>query len=408
VVTSPYHFLLRPLLFSVLQADPEASHRFVMEQLESIAETGQSPWGKFLRSVLRVNFCTQDDRFVQRLWNLNFPNPIGLAAGFDKDGEAIPLWSAFGFGFIEAGTITAHAQPGNPQPRLFRLLADEAVLNRMGFNNKGAEAFRKRLQHWAHLYAVSAPVPHSQPSGALDTESLETQPPSTPWDIPLGINLGKSKITPLEEAIEDYRRSFKALETWGDYFVINVSSPNTPGLRDLQARSQLEPLCAALQAENQAQRPLFVKIAPDLDWAAIEDVIALVQEYRLAGIIATNTTLERDRLGLKTKVLQATGQPIASETGGISGAPLRQRSTEVIRFIARQSQGQIPIIGVGGIFTAADAWEKIAAGACLVQVYTGWIYEGPWMLKALIQGLGQQLDDYGFKHISEAIGCEAR
>ena len=394
MVTSPYHLLLRPLLFSILQADPEASHRFVMEQLESLAQTGQSPWGKFLRSLLRVNFCTQDDRLAQTLWNLNFPNPIGLAAGFDKDGEAIPLWSAFGFGFVEAGTITAHGQPGNPQPRLFRLLADEAVLNRMGFNNKGAEAFRERLQHWTELYQPASGTPP-------DTSS------NTPWEIPLGINLGKSKITPLEEAIEDYRRSFKALETWGDYFVINVSSPNTPGLRDLQAREQLEPLCAALQADNQGQRPLFVKIAPDLDWAAIEDVMALVQEYQLAGIIATNTTLERDRLGLKIGVLKATGRSIAEESGGISGAPLRQRSTEVIRFIARQSQGQIPIIGVGGGFTAADAWEKIAAGACLIQVYTGWIYEGPWMLKALIQGLGHRLDDYGFKHISEAIGCEA-
>lgn len=392
MVTSPYHLLLRPLLFSVLQADPEASHHFVMEQLKSIAQTGQSPWGKLLRSFLQVNFCPQDDRFSQTLWNLNFPNPVGLAAGFDKDGEAIPLWSAFGFGFVEAGTITAHAQPGNPQPRLFRLLADEAVLNRMGFNNKGAEVFRERLQHWTALYHPQ----HSQhPTSPL------------PWGIPLGINLGKSKITPLEEAIEDYRYSFKCLETWGDYFVINVSSPNTPGLRDLQAREQLEPLCAALQAENQSQRPLFVKIAPDLDWAAIEDVMDLVQSYGLAGIIATNTTLERSRLGLKTKVLQATGRSIAEEPGGISGAPLGQRSTEVIRFIAQQSRGQIPIIGVGGIFTAADAWEKIAAGACLIQVYTGWIYEGPWMLKALMQGLGHKLEDYGFQHISEAIGCEA-
>lgn len=186
--------------------------------------------------------------------------------------------------------------------------------------------------------------------------------------------------------------------------MINVSSPNTPGLRDLQAREQLEPLCAALQADNQSQRPLFVKIAPDLDWEAIEAVMDLVQTYKLAGIIATNTTLERRSLGLKTQVLKATGRSPLEEAGGISGAPLRERSTAIIRFIAQRSQ--IPIIGVGGVFTAADAWEKIAAGACLVQVYTGWIYEGPWMLKAILQGLGQRLDDRGFTHISQAIGCE--
>ncbi|MFZ9737990.1 MAG: quinone-dependent dihydroorotate dehydrogenase [Prochlorotrichaceae cyanobacterium] len=385
MVTSPYHLLLRPLLFSILQVDPEATHRLVMEQLESLSEAGTQPWGKLVRSLLQANFATQDDRFSQTLWNVTFPNPIGLAAGFDKDGEAIPLWSDFGFGFIEAGTITAHAQPGNPQPRLFRLLADEAVLNRMGFNNDGAQVFRERLQHWAALYRKTTPQR---------------------WPIPLGINLGKSKVTPLEEAIEDYRLSFQTLGDWGDYFVINVSSPNTPGLRNLQAREQLEPLCAALQAENQQQRPLFVKIAPDLDWTAIEDVMTLVQEYHLSGIIATNTTLERSRLGLKTQVLKATGRSITEEAGGISGSPLRQRSTAVIRFIAQQSRGQIPIIGVGGIFSAEDAWEKIAAGACLVQVYTGWIYEGPWMIKAILQGLGKKLEDRGFKHISEAIGSE--
>lgn len=400
MVTSPYHLLIRPFLFSVLQADPEGSHRFVMEQLEFLAQTGQTPWGKVARSLLRVNFCAQDDRFTQTLWNLTFPNPIGLAAGFDKDGEGIPLWSAFGFGFVEAGTITAHGQPGNPQPRLFRLLADQAVLNRMGFNNKGAEAFRERLQHWATLYATDSSVEHSGDQSSRGVSGM--------WGIPLGINLGKSKITPLEEAIEDYRLSFKTLQPWGDYFVINVSSPNTPGLRDLQTREQLEPLCAALQAENQTGKPLFVKIAPDLDWQAIEDVMGLVQDYRLAGIIATNTTMERSRLGLKTERLKATGRSITEEAGGISGAPLRERSTEVIRFIAQQSRGQIPIIGVGGVFTAEDAWEKIAAGACLIQVYTGWIYEGPWMLKALMQGLGHKLHDYGFKHISEAIGCEVK
>ena len=221
----------------------------------------------------------------------------------------------------------------------------------------------------------------------------------------MGINLGKSKITPLEEAIEDYRFSFQTLQNSGDYFVINVSSPNTPGLRNLQAREQLEPLCAALQADNVQNRPLFVKIAPDLDWDAIEDVMLLVQQYGLAGIIATNTTLDRSGLSSPQKILKSTGRSIAEEAGGISGLPLRDRSTAIIRFITRQSKGTIPVIGVGGIFTAEDAWEKLILGASLVQVYTGWIYQGPWMLKTLMQGLSQKLDDHGFKHLSEAIGC---
>ena len=247
MATSPYHVLIRPLLFSILQADPEASHHWVMTQMAHLSRQGQQPWGQLLRSLLRLNFSTQDDRLQQTLWNLSFPNPIGLAAGFDKDGTAAPLWPEFGFGFAEVGTVTAHAQPGNPSPRLFRLLADQAVLNRMGFNNQGAAALRQTLETWRTLYTPQSPRFVSP--------------------IPLGINLGKSKITPLEEAIEDYRQSFQTLKAWGDYFVINVSSPNTPGLRNLQAREELEPLCAAFQADNPDRLPLFVKIAPDLERA---------------------------------------------------------------------------------------------------------------------------------------------
>ena len=392
--TDPYQLLLRPLLFSVLQVDPEASHRWVMAQLEQLSLQGQTLWGKTGRSFLHHQYCTRDPRLEQRLWNLKFPNPVGLAAGFDKDGVATPIWQDFGFGFAELGTVTRHAQPGNPPPRLFRLLADRAVLNRMGFNNSGSLALAERLEQFTQIYA-----PGIDASGSPDPQEESL------WGIPVGINLGKSKITPMEEAIEDYRFSFQTLQNSGDYFVINVSSPNTPGLRNLQAREQLEPLCAALQADNVQNRPLFVKIAPDLDWDAIEDVMLLVQQYGLAGIIATNTTLDRSGLSSPQKILKSTGRSIAEEAGGISGLPLRDRSTAIIRFITRQSKGTIPVIGVGGIFTAEDAWEKLILGASLVQVYTGWIYQGPWMLKTLMQGLSQKLDDHGFKHLSEAIGC---
>lgn len=385
----PYQLLIRPLLFSLLKIDPEGGHRWVMAQLRTLAQAPEHPAHGAVRTLLNLNLTVRDDRLHQEYWGLPFANPIGLGAGFDKEGVAAPLWQHFGFGFMELGTITRHGQPGNPQPRLFRLLEDRAVLNRMGFNNPGCEAFR---DHLARLYTLEKP---------------EAQPPNSTqilWGIPLGINLGKSKITPLEEAVEDYCESFRCLRPWGNYFVVNVSSPNTPGLRNLQARAELDPLLGALQALNTGSIPLFLKIAPDLAWADLEEIIDLAQAHGLAGIIATNTTIDRQGLGLKTQVLPATGQAISQEAGGISGAPLRQRSTEVIRFIARQTQGRLPIIGVGGIFTVADAWEKITAGACLLQVYTGWIYQGPWMLKTLNLGLIHCLEREGFSHISEAIG----
>lgn len=308
------------------------------------------------------------------LWGQNFSNPIGLAAGFDKDGIAANLWSGFGFGFAELGTVTFHAQLGNPRPRLFRLPADRAALNRMGFNNQGAAVLAQRLQR---LHDVK---------------------------IPLGVNLGKSKVTSLEAAAADYLESFKLLKEWGDYFVVNVSSPNTPGLRSLQATDQLEPILSALQSENQAQKPLLIKIAPDLEWEDIADVLSLAQQYNLAGIIATNTTIRRD--GLKTETIQSTGNSVTEEAGGISGAPLRQRSTEVIRFIYQQTQGKLAIVGVGGIFTAEDAWEKITAGASLIQVYTGWFYEGPEMVRRILEGLLQKLDDRALHSLQDAIGLD--
>ncbi|WP_370527515.1 quinone-dependent dihydroorotate dehydrogenase [Trichocoleus sp. FACHB-46] len=379
-----YQVGLRPLLFSGLKADPEQLHRQALQLLDWLDHTGNRPPASWVQARLLQSCGFSDSRLERSLWGLSFPNPVGLAAGFDKDGVAAGVWPSLGFGFAEVGTVTFQAQPGNPQPRLFRLPLDQAALNRMGFNNQGAAAmaamFKARSQR--------------------QTE----RPGASQLKIPIGINLGKSKITPLEEAAADYLGSFRLLKDWGDYFVVNVSSPNTPGLRSLQATEQLEPILAALQQENQRQKPMLIKIAPDLEWEAIADVIALAQKHHLAGIIATNTTIRRD--GLKTEVLEATGKSVQDEAGGISGAPVKQRSTEVIRFIYQQTQGQLPIIGVGGIFTAEDAWEKITAGASLVQVYTGWIYEGPWMVRRILTGLGQKLEQHGLATLADAVGQE--
>ncbi|HSM82081.1 MAG TPA: quinone-dependent dihydroorotate dehydrogenase, partial [Nodosilinea sp.] len=298
----PYRQLVRPLLFHGVKLDPEFVHRRAMGLLSWLGQPADSTLFASTRPWLERQFCRPDPRLSQRCWGLTFANPLGLAAGFDKDGEAALAWPLLGFGFAELGTVTRHPQPGNPQPRLFRLVDDEAVLNRMGFNNQGAAALAERLAaYW----------PTRRPG------------------IPIGINLGKSKLTPLEEAAEDYRFSFQQLYPYGDYFVVNVSSPNTPGLRSLQATDQLAPILTALQEENGAGKPLLVKIAPDLDWPDIDAVVDLAVDYGLAGIIATNTTIAR--AGLKTKVLLQTGNAPDQEAGGISGAPLRQRSTAVIR-----------------------------------------------------------------------------
>ena len=389
-----YQTLLRPLLFSGLKTDPEWLHQQSLKVLGWMDDgsASQLPW---LLAQMERSLSLSDPRLQQQLWGLTFANPMGLAAGFDKDGIAAGLWSRFGFGFAELGTVTFQAQPGNPQPRLFRLPLDQAVLNRMGFNNQGAAALAERLRKSGRVGEWER--------GRVGEESWSHPPidSSTHPPFTLGINLGKSKVTPLEDAAADYVGSFRLLKDLGDYFVVNVSSPNTPGLRSLQDKAQLEPILQALQQENIHRKPLLVKIAPDLEWGAIADVIALAQQHQLAGIIATNTTIRRD--GLKTQRL-STGNLVAQEAGGISGVPVRQRSTEVIRFIYQETQGQLPIIGVGGVFTAEDAWEKITAGASLVQVYTGWIYEGPWMVRRVLEGLLQKLDEQGLKSIQNAVG----
>jgi dihydroorotate dehydrogenase len=378
-VKDPYRQFLRPLLFRGLSLDPEFLHQRAMGLLGWLGQSPDNSGTQRLKPWLRRQFCCADARLAQSCWGLTFANPLGLAAGYDKDGEAARAWPLLGFGFAELGTVTRHPQPGNPAPRLFRLVEDEAVLNRMGFNNQGAAALARRL---AAYWEGDRPT------------------------IPIGINLGKSKVTPLEEAAEDYVYSFSQLYPYGDYFVVNVSSPNTPGLRSLQATDQLGPILAALQAENPQGKPLLVKIAPDLDWPDIDAVVDLAMDYGLAGMIATNTTTAR--AGLKTKLLLPTGNAPDQEAGGISGAPLRQRSTAVIRHIYRLTGGRLPIVGVGGIFTAADAWEKIVAGATLLQIYTGWVYEGPWMVPEILTGLLLQLEQHGLSTLSEAVGLSHR
>jgi dihydroorotate dehydrogenase len=370
-----YQVVIRPLLFSLLKADPEWLHSSTINSLSWLGRTHHRPPISWVNTRLQQSLSICDPRLEQTLFGLHFPNPLGLAAGFDKDGLAAPMWSKLGFGFAELGTVTFYPQPGNPPPRLFRLPKDKAALNRMGFNNRGAAVLATQLALVKRDFTFS---------------------------IPIGINLGKSKITPLEVAAKDYLDSFRLLKDWGDYFVVNVSSPNTPGLRSLQDATMLASILEALQQDNNTHKPLFVKIAPDLEWEALADIIVLAKTYQLAGIIATNTTIRRDKL--LTQVISPTGKSPDEEAGGISGAPLRERATEVIRFIWQQTQGEMPIIGVGGIFTPEDAWEKITAGASLIQVYTGWIYEGPFMVRRILEGLLSKLEENKLNSISEAVG----
>ncbi|MEL6350267.1 MAG: quinone-dependent dihydroorotate dehydrogenase [Cyanobacteria bacterium J06627_28] len=383
-----YRFGLRPLLFQGFKADPETVHQQTIDLLAWLAAEPTSgpmfhqPTRLAAQAAMANNFRLRDGRYAgklaQSLWGLSFDNPLGLAAGFDKDGTAARAWPLMGFGFAELGTVTYYAQPGNPKPRMFRLVSDNAALNRMGFNNSGAAALSEKLDaHW----------------------------PERNYPIPIGINLGKSKVTALEEAAEDYRKSFELLKDQGSYFVVNVSSPNTPGLRSLQAKEQLAPILETLQTANTANKPLLVKISPDLATEDIHDIVQLAQECNLAGIIATNTTINRE--GLRTQTITETGKAVKDEAGGISGAPVTQRSTEVIRLIYQQTQGTLPIIGVGGIFTAEDAWAKITAGASLLQTYTGWVYGGPTMVKEILDGLNQKLKEHDLSEISEAIGLDS-
>ena len=340
-----YRALLRPLLFT---QDAEQAHSRTLAGLAWVSR-------RELACDALESFFKPDD-LPSEVFGLRFPNPVGLAAGMDKNAEAVPAWAALGFGFSELGGVTWLAQPGNPLPRLFRAIADEAIVNRMGFNNDGAEAIAVRLAQWRS---------------------------SNRWpNHPVGINLGKSKTTPLERAAEDYANSFRVLREHADFFVVNVSSPNTPNLRQLQGKAALDEILAAIQNQNALpqRKPVLVKVAPDLSFDALDEILQLAGPRQIAGIVATNTTISRPQTSAPEL------QRVYSESGGLSGRPLRERSTEVIRHLFRQTRGQLPIIGVGGIFNAADAWEKIAAGASLLQVYTGLVYEGPAQAKSIVNG----------------------
>jgi dihydroorotate dehydrogenase len=340
-----YEKVIRPRLF---KRDSEEAHELGVRAMALLGKL--SP----LRRALERWHALPADRFRPvRAFGLDFPNTVGLAAGFDKNAEAWPAAAAMGFGHVEIGTVTALAQPGNDKPRMFRYPEQEAVINRMGFNNQGAEAVAARLAR---------------------------QPGRGRRRIPLGINLGKSKVTPLDEAVADYLRSFELLADHADYLVLNVSSPNTPGLRELQDESRLRELLSAVAQANRGRgddrRPLLLKIAPDLTYPQIDDVLQVIADYGFDGIIATNTTLARP--GPFAEV---------NEAGGLSGAPLDQRSTQIINYIARATDYRLPIIGVGGITDTVGAGEKLDAGATLVQVYSGMIYRGPFFAAALAKAL---------------------
>ncbi|MFI2275963.1 MULTISPECIES: quinone-dependent dihydroorotate dehydrogenase [Catenuloplanes] len=326
----------RPALFRIGGGDAETAHEWTLHRL---AQLGARP---AVLTALHRRFGTDNPVEV---FGVRFPNPVGLAAGMDKNGIALPAWPALGFGFVEAGTVTALAQPGNDKPRVFRLRESAAIINRMGFNNEGAAALAERLA------ALPAKLP-----------------------VPLGISLGKSKITPLGDAVEDYLTSLRLLHPYADYIAVNVSSPNTPGLRQLQGREHLDELLGALVKEANGL-PVLVKIAPDLTDDAIGEALQVCADTGVAGLIATNTTLARNGLA-------PVDQPTAAETGGLSGRPVTARAREVVSFVHRQTGGRLPIIGVGGIMTPDDAARMFDAGASLVQLYTGFIYGGPALVRA--------------------------
>jgi dihydroorotate dehydrogenase len=331
-----YRRIARPLFFLM---PPESIHHLSMWAMT------RTPMASLLEPLARRAFPSLETK----VFGLTFPNPIGLAAGFDKNADGVEVWAKLGFGFMELGTITPRPQPGNPQPRIFRLPAEQGLINRMGFPNLGAEEVARRL---------------------AKIKSAGRWP-----SIPVGMNLGKNKDTPLEEAGRDYVSCFRATRELADYFVVNVSSPNTPGLRQLQQGQLLDSILGPLRDEDpEGKHPLLIKIAPDLDEAQLEAVVKAVEKFCLAGIVATNTTI--DKRGLSVQ-----------EEGGASGRPVTSRSTEIIRAVHRLTGGKVPIIGVGGIFHADDAREKLEAGASLLQLYTGFVYEGPLVARRICEKL---------------------
>jgi dihydroorotate dehydrogenase len=345
--------LLKPALFAL---PPETAHRATHRLLRYAQHTP-------VEGLLRDRYVVGDDRLHTEAFGLEFDNPVGVAAGFDKNAELPSVLTALGFSHVEVGGVTAERQPGNPRPRLFRLPEDGALINRMGFNNEGADRIGARLD--------AADLP----------------------DAPVGINIGKSKSTPLAEAADDYRYTYQRVADAGDYFVVNVSSPNTPGLRELQNRESLERILGGLV--DAGADPLLVKLSPDLAAPAIDEALAVVEDLDLAGVVATNTTVERPS-GLRS--------PSRAERGGLSGKPIEERATGTIEFIAERTD--VPVVGVGGITDAAGAYRKIRAGASVVQLYTGLVYEGPSLARDINRGLLELLDRDGFESVADAVGAD--
>ncbi len=361
-----YRRALRPLLFT---QNAETAHERTLDMLAAASRlTGRVPIRSLAHPALQV-----------KLAGLTFPNPVGLAAGCDKNGKAVCMWPRLGFGFVEVGTVTASPQAGNPRPRVFRLPEQEAVINRLGFNSEGAEAV-------AHRMAVLRR--------------------GRPLSFPVGINIGKTRQVTGENAIlDDYRTSFRRLSRYADFVVVNVSSPNTPGLRLLQEKNRLHDLLQMLQEEaaalaklrGESQKPIFVKVSPDMAEQDLQGVAEVSIALQMAGIIATNTTIQRDSL---------INNP--QQEGGLSGIPLQQKALYTLRALYQVSQGRIPLIGVGGISSAEDAWNRILAGASLIQVYTGLIYKGPSLPRDINRGLLHFLQQAGLQNIQEAVGLQSR
>lgn len=356
--------LIRPLLFAT---DAERTH-------DRMTALGHALENTNLAKLLAWHYSFKDPVLETSFWGLKFRSPVGLAAGFDKHAKLVDFLPTLGFGFLEVGTVTPVAQAGNDRPRLFRLPQDRAIVNRMGFNNEGAGALAARLrQRHAH--------------------------------VPVGVNIGKNKVTPNENAISDYEKCFAAVADTADYIVVNVSSPNTPNLRELQEKDSLRALLVRISEMNRARSkplPLLLKIAPDLTDEALEDIATIAKEVHLDGVIATNTSSGRGGLTLDAEQVEKIG------AGGLSGVPVRQRSTEVISFLYKRFGKGIPIIGVGGIFSGQDAYEKIRAGASLVQIWTGLIYEGPGLVKKINKKLAELLKRDGFANVEEAVGSQSK
>jgi len=370
-----YNILLGQLLSQDEGIDAEILSNSALNAIQFASLNRNFPIISNILTKASSDFQRDRSSLNQIVFGSHFKNPLGLAAGFDKNGVGAGLWSYFGFGFAELGTITWHAQKGNPKPRLFRIAQEKAALNRMGFNNEGAEKFVQTIEK------QRIPLPGNRP-------------------CVLGINLGKSKITPLEQAHEDYALSLELLAPLSDYAVINVSSPNTPGLRSLQGTKEIKKIISTLKVLPNCP-PLLIKIAPDLLNEEIDEIAKVAKDNGIDGIIAINTSLNRFNLkNLKIK----TGKTLGQESGGLSGLPLQKRGLEVISRLRKSTNNDLPLIGVGGINSARSAWERITAGASLIQIYTGWIFEGPTLVPDILDGLTLQIEKHGFRNIKDAIG----